>query len=499
MVELHNNYIKVTNDSDAIFNFMSYLTFNPSGESQVRCFEMDSNNDLIVPRGFLDFLPNGLELVDKTTSTLGNVNLPDNLESVLPGITLRDDQCTAIKKMILCKRGIVQLSTGGGKTECMVGFMKVLLDQLGEIPDTLILSPTTQLIDDTIKRFAKYGIPATKYSKRRGKIEGIVITHPASVNNDLNKNPDILKNVKVFLTDECHRLNGPSWRKLIKHLHSVEYSLGVSATAIQPENIPITDLSRLDESELNVLGATGNVLLNIPPSYYISKGILANPVLLRMHNPADQKFKGMDNWHKIRKHALESYQRTRLISEAVTFFSGVSYKSLILINTKEHAFDLLRMLAHLGMGDKCRASFGGKQFYKWNLDTNSPESIGPNDEDVMKRFADGELTILIGSSHIYEGYDVPNLDVVVIAGVGKQLRRVVQGIGRVLRRTKTGKHAYIVDFTDHCNKVLARHSVARMNMCRNIIGVPEHQIFSMISFAQLKEIVFRLEDGFSNN
>lgn len=493
MIELYNNMIKVSDNPGMIFNFIHYLTFKDSKGEQFRGYEMDGDQNLIVPRGYLQYLPAGLDIVDKTTSEIPPVDMDYDISGVLPTITLREDQVLAIRKMALARRGIVQIGTGGGKTECICGLMNVLRNHLGYYPDTLILAPTTHLVNATIERLAKYGIPATKYSKTRGVIEGIVVTHPQSVNNDLTKDNKILSNVKVFICDEGHHLKGDTWRRLTKYMTSVEFSLAVSATAIYPEHLPVTDLKMLEPDELLVLGATGGVLLDIPPSYYIKRGILANPVMFRLEHASGELIKKANDWHEIRKKSIESHSRSYKIAECVAFFNALEFKSLILVNTKDHAMKVLEILANLGLADSCRASFGGSKFYKWDTETNSEISIYKKDEDTMELFKNGEFRILIATSHLYEGYDVPNLDVVVLAGVGKQLRRVIQAIGRALRRTKSGVFAYIIDFTDSESPVLRKHSIKRVNMCRTVIGIPEHQIFTPYTFQQMKHKVCELE------
>ena len=99
------------------------------------------------------------------------------------------------------------MGTGAGKTECMCGFIKVLSDVLGYIPTTLLLEPTDKLKKEIIARFNKYSLDAVDYNKSRiiqkGKIN---VSHPASLNNDLSKDNNILNNVKVYLCDETHHL-----------------------------------------------------------------------------------------------------------------------------------------------------------------------------------------------------------------------------------------------------------------------------------------------------
>lgn len=494
MIEKYNNYYKVVGNKQAIFELIQKLTIVDSDYdcTVTRLYTLESDTSMIIPRGVGELINLSVDC-DCTFSNISLDEITKDIKSILKGITLREDQVLAVRKMALCKRGIIQMSTGGGKTECIIAFLELLRQELGFTPNTMILVPTTRLVTDTVSRFNKYGIPATKYSKRRGVIDGIVVTHPTSVNNDISKNSELLKDLQIIITDEGHHLKATTWRNILYNAPNIEYSIAVSATAVGQEKLPITDISKLDGSELQVIGATGNVLLNIPPSYYIERGILANPVLIRMSNPADEYVRRKKDWHSIRKAVLESSKRITTASSVSAFFAGIGYKSLILVDTKKSAFDILGKLAEYGISDLCRISFGGDIFMKWDFEHQKAVEVDKSSEDTLELFKDGELKILIGTSHIYEGYDVPELDAVVIYGVGKQLRRVIQGIGRVLRRTKTGKYAYIIDFTDHCNSTLGRHSLQRLQMCRSVIGVPESQIFHNIDFQQFKFLVLNLE------
>ena len=491
MIELYNNYIRVT-DQLQICSLLSKLTRTDPDGVVFRCYDLASNNELIVPRGLLSLLDIPEDnILDKTTKVIPDIDT-DNISGVLGSITLRDDQVFSITKMTSIRRGIIQLGTGAGKTECLAGFLKNMYNHLGSYPNTLILEPTAYLVESTINRFNKYGIPAKKYSECRGHIDGSVVTHPKSLNNDLKKDPTILSDLSVFLTDECHRLVATTYRSLIKYMDSVEFALGVSASAVSSSKIPVHDIDTLDESELKIVGATGPVLVDIQASYYIDKGILAKPILLRVNNPATEYVPNFSsNWHLIRKKVLESDQRNSKCSGVASFFSSVGMKSLILVGTKEHAYQLMAMISESGLGDQCRASFGGGEYYEYDPIKNKPRKS--KDPDIMEKYSKGEFKILVGTSHIYEGADIPNLDVVIFANVGKEPRRVIQGTGRGLRSTKTGNYAYIVDFTDHGNDTLRRHSIKRTTVCRTVIGVKECDIYGDLDLAKLKYLITQLE------
>lgn len=498
MIEILNNFLKVRSSDKELFSILKdYLRIvDDSDKDNVilqDLFTVDDNGDMLIPRGLDQFIPDQVPRVNQEKILIPRDFSIDyeNLAHKFGSIVLRDDQLIGIRKMLMLRRGIMQLATGAGKTEIMTGFLMALEEICGKYPTTIILEPTTLLVDATVERMNKYGVPAAPYSESRGVIEGIMVTHPSSLNNDLKKNPDLLKNLKVFLSDEGHHLQADTWNRLLKSAPGIEFSIAMSASVINPARIPVTELNHLDYGEALVIGATGNIILNIPPSFYIEAGILATPILYRIMNSADEWIKRDNDWHQIRKYRLESPKRTMLLAKISTFLASVHYKSLILVGTKEHAYRILELVHSYGLGDVCRCSFGGGVYFKY--DNQSDKVVKCKNEDTMDGFKSGEFKILIGTSHIYEGADIPDLDVIILASVGKGLRKYIQGVGRGLRRSKTGKYAHIVDFTDHYDRVLNKHSLDRLDMFRTVIGVSDTNIYESLSFERFKEVFCRIE------
>lgn len=498
MIEVHNNFGRVRSSESGLINALTqYLVSVDKTDKDnpvVRpLYSMDSNGDLLIPYGLIKFIPDSVSRTDKKVEEIPTeFELDyDQLANSFGRIVLRDDQIIGIRKMLLLRRGIMQLATGSGKTEIMAGFLKALKEICGYIPDTIILEPTLLLVNSTVDRLRGYGIDASAYSESRGSISGVLVTHPTSLNNDLEKNPDLLKDLKIFLSDEGHHLQADTWNRLLTSCSSIEYSIAMSASVIDPNRLPIVELGRLEYNEILVIGATGDIIMNVPPAFYIQKGILANPILFRLSNPADEYCKKDYDWHQIRKYRLESAARTQLVAKCSAFLANSNYKVLILVGTKEHAYKIMNLIHDYGLGDLCRCSFGGGSYFKWDQAKSS--AVTCKDEDTMSGFESGRFKILIGTSHIYEGADIPNLDAVVLSNAGKTLRKVIQGIGRAIRRSKTGKYAYILDFTDHFDKVLSKHSKSRREMCTSIIGVDPSNIYDSVTFETFKQKFYELE------
>lgn len=502
MIQVYNNKILVDPEDKSYHEIRR--VFKCRDESvkgvitYVDLYTRDDSFNLVLPRGYLPWIENRYEVSNSEVQTIdtSQLNAEDlsQLIKLSEKVTLRDDQLIALKKMIYLRRGIIQLATGSGKTEIMSAFLKCINHILGYYPTTLILEPSTLLVEATIERMNNYGIPALEYvDTRGGELQGVMVTHPASLSRDLAKNENLLNDVVILLCDEGHHLQASTWNRITKSSSKLEYSLCMSALVIEPDDLPkpdnILSLLKLSLEELLVIGGTGQVLINLPPKYYINKDILATPYLYRIYNSADEKV-SLKSWAKIRKYVIESDRRSDLVSRVASYISSCNYKVLVLVGTKVVANRMLKIISEYTNESIVRCSFGGGIYYKYNTETDKVEKC-KKDEDVKGQFDRGDCRVLIGTSHIYEGADIPNLDSVILVDIGRSSRKYIQGVGRCLRRTKTGRYAHIIDFTDAQNPILSYHSLLRRKMFTNLIG--SSNIYDNISFEEFKKLFAMLE------
>lgn len=412
-------------------------------------------------------------------------------ESLLPGYTLREDQTVAIVKALEARRGILQMATGSGKSLCIAGVMKYLTDTLGYTPPSILLEPTNYLVDEMCARMNSYGVHADRYSKGLDMSRNaLTVTHPIALCNALKNDPGLLRGIKVLIADEAHHEHSATWSQIYLSCPNIEISLGFSAYLVDARKITSMNFADLDYNEAKAISCTGQVLMNLDTSYYIRLGILATPVLIRMLNPADEPIWNDQDWHEIRTKRLESPARLAAVCDTVKCFAERGFKTLVLSATKKFAVDILRGLHARGIGHKSVCSFGSGEYV--SIDGNG-RTESSKDPSWKERFASGEITAMVCTSHMFEGADIPNLDTVVMAEVGKQIRKVIQGVGRGLRRTKKGRYAYVVDFTDHCGGVLKRQAGMRMAYYRSVIGVAK--VCENVNPDRLPEAIDLLESG----
>lgn len=411
-------------------------------------------------------------------------------ENLLPGYKLREDQIVAIIKSLEAKRGILQMATGSGKSLCIAGVLKYLTQVLDYTPTSFLLEPTNYLVSEMCDRMNSYGVPAEKFSKDSDlSQQKLFISHPSGVCNVLDKNPKALQFIKILIADEAHHEHSMTWSRIYDHCSQVEISLGFSAYLVENYKIDSMSYSFLSYCEAKAISCTGPVLLNLDTSYYIRLGILATPVLVRMFNPANEPVSNERDWQELRVTRLESAARLSLICETARTFSNKGFKTLILSNTKKFATDILSKLSLDGLSEKAVCSFGSGEYVTSDKEGSLQSSY---DDSYKAKFADGNISIMICTSHMFEGADIPNLDVVILAEVGKKVRKIIQGVGRGLRKTKKGRYAYVVDFTDHEGGVLGYHSALRMQYYKSLIGI--EKIYDNLTPKNLDIVLDKLEE-----
>lgn len=515
MLKITNTYILVDKEfiekyRDFMAQVLSSLTFIDKQTLEKQPMYIISDGVIKIPIGYINYINidyNSPDVQDLRTSfvpflafdqkSIGTIL--SKIEKILPNITLRKDQVISVLYALNEKSGIFQLATGAGKTEIISAIIKYWHDELNYFPNVIILEPTTKLVSQTIERLKRYGIDSSEYNCDR-QIEGIKVTHPASLYNDVNQNPEHLKALNCIICDEGHHLSAITWRSILEKSPILEVRIAFSASIIDHDKVNNMVLDSLDYDENLIVGVTGKVLVNYPPSYYIESGILATPIVFRVYNKADEpmKIKNRRNFYKyngvdyqsIKKYRLGSNTRIEKTVDTLVPLIERGLKILILAETKDFAYSILDKFRERGLDQECRTVFGGNETNRLNPVT---KEIEREEENAINLLTSGKIHVIIATSVLYEGADIPVLDAVVLYSIGIEQRVFIQGIGRVLRKGKSGKYAYIIDFTDHEDSVLRKHSLRRRDMYIQIIGVKEENLFDGLQTHEILEKYLLLE------
>ena len=85
-------------------------------------------------------------------------------------------------------------------------------------------------------------------------------------------------------------------------------------------------------------------------------------------------------------------------------------------------------------------------------------------DDVVSKFGRGVFPVLIATTFLGEGVDIPAVDAVHLCNSEKSVISVIQKIGRGVRKGATGKVCRVTDYLHTTHKTLAAHSLARLKI-----------------------------------
>lgn len=343
------------------------------------------------------------------------------LKEIFP--PLRYYQKEATLKIDSKGRGIVVFPTGTGKT---VTIARMIWD-LGL--NTLIITPgksiTDMMMDVMLRHFGKGKVEKLSSKTKQIKKPIAIVNIQALIKMD----PKVLKDIDVVFVDEFHHSSAETYREVnIKHLANCYYRVGFTATNF-----------RNDGSDMALESVLSNVLYDYPIRKAIEEKFLMQPEFEIIHNESWDE----NTYQKTYKAAIvENENRNDIISQLVEEHSND--QTIILVQQVEHGEALKSIIP--------TATF-----------------IHGQEKDIVRQramedFKKGKIKCLIGTSVIGEGVDLPNANVLIMAGGGKARSQVMQNIGRVLRICKGKTFAKIYDFEDRGSEWLSDHSAQRQDV-----------------------------------
>ena len=365
-----------------------------------------------------------------------------SVEYKMPKHSLRPYQQRTVDVYAEAGRGTIEIPTGGGKTL----IASHLIYDIGV--KTLYIVPNRLLLNQVHQDLSKY------FGKRMvGRVgEGVfepraVTVATAQTLHVRKESPDVqalINSSELLIIDECHVIGAASGRG---RQANIWYEVARACPAYYRFGMSATPGSATEMRGGLLRGMTGGVLVRVSASDLIDEGFLAQPEVLMYHSDCRALFPprfDFRNWREVnRRCILENTARNTHIAEIAAAFARGGKSVLITVGQIEkHGQPLYEMLP------PSITSFvtGG---------THRAER-----KAAIDRFKSKATPILIGT--IFKmGFNVPSMDVLILADAGRKEESVAQRVGRVLRFFK-GKRAVVVDFLDDDNSVALKHSLYRL-------------------------------------
>lgn len=387
----------------------------------------------------LETMGYSVEIFDRRTTTGVSIS-PDKIPNCLDGVTLRDYQVKAVEEIFSRTCGIVRLPTGSGKTKTAIAAMRLAADNGGI--RSLFLTHKKDLLHQTARDIEvctgiKSGIVGDG-TKTVGQITVATVQTLSRAIKD-PKVADLLKSVRMVICDECHHASAKTFKTVIEQCKSAYYRIGLTATPLMKTKL----------EDLQLVALTGEIIHRVSMQDLIDRGFLAQPLVKFIPVSEPTLPRNLDWRDAYLEGVVHNRHRNLLVTNEAAKFASVGLSTLILINELDHGNNIAELLE----------SYRGLRFRYISGEDSSGIRKSTFDE-----IAKGQIDVLLSSTILDEGVDLPSVNAVINAGGWKSRVRVYQKIGRGMRPKASGENVvYIVDFADMTQKHLIKHSMERLS------------------------------------
>ena len=378
-------------------------------------------------------IPFKIEITDKFKEFIESPLLRDEDKDIVTlGMSLRDYQYETIKAALKYKSGVIILPTSAGKTFVMATLVRSIQQQQNNLK-TLILVPDIQLVTQSYSDFIEYGIPENEITKWTGSYvpdpnASIVIAN-VQILQSKKQDLSLLKDIKLLIIDEIHKIKHNNKVNKIVDQITAKYRFGLTGT------MPDTKID-----EWNILGKLGKVIykkqsIDLRDQNYISQVHVAVLKVNYWDLPTFTKPSATNptaGYEEEIQFLQNSEFRNNLITKIV---NGVDKNTLIMVDRIIHGEILLQTLS----------KNTSKKVYFVHGDIEIEER-----ENIRRLMEEEDDIICVAISKIFStGINIKNLHNIVFASIGKAKIKIIQSIGRSLRKHASKKRATIFDIGDN--------------------------------------------------
>ena len=232
-----------------------------------------------------------------------------------------------------------------------------------------------------------------------------------------------------IVVDEAHHAVAPILKRVIQY-YNADFTIGLTATDQRP-----------DKKKLETVFGTYSTSLSLKEA--MEKGIVAKANVYRIETNIDLskvRFNGKDYVNADLEKRIRVTSRNELIVDVLKeyFTSGEASlrQGVIFCVNVSHANEMARLLNKAGI---VAASYTGQ--------TKNPAS-------VMDDFKNKKIRFLCTCNMISEGWDYPELGILVMARPTLSKVLYLQQIGRGLRKTDTKKNVIVIDVVDEYGAII---------------------------------------------
>lgn len=354
-------------------------------------------------------------------------------------IEVRDYQVTCINKFLETPRAIEEVCTSAGKTIITAILAMVVEDNLKQ--RTITIVPSKSLVTQTAEDFNVCGLDVgIYYQDKKETTNQHIITTWQSLGNlikskkadDIEALDNITSNIGAVILDECHNGKAATIKKILSgKLAYVGYRWGLTGT-----------IPKEKHAKQILKCCLGEVIHKLEAKELQDRGFLSTCNIRIIQTKDDKHYA---EWTDEKKFLCSDEQRLDLTVKLSTSLGKLG-NTLVLVNQVQQAKYIFEKLKELDMS------------------VSLVHGVVKNQDriDVYKSIQTADNEIIVATYGVAStGINIPRLFNMLVIDAGKSFTRVIQTIGRGIRKAKDKDHINIYDLCSDC-KYSSKHVKTRM-------------------------------------
>lgn len=387
----------------------------------------------------LDFTP-----IDENYWADKGVVWPEGHELAGQPIILRDYQYDVVNKFLENPQSLQEVSTGAGKT-ITTATLSHLCEHLGR---TIVVVPNKSLVSQTEEDYITCGLDVGVYfgdRKELGKTHTICTWQSLNILDKKTKNSEVLdealtlaefaEGVNAIIVDECHSIKADVLSRLLtNNFKNCVIRWGVTGT-----------IPKEQWEYQSLLSSIGPVINRVSAKELQDKNVLANLQINVLQTVDIEEFKTYQDENTF---LVTSDKRLEWMAGKIKEFASDG-NTLVLINRIKTGDKLLELLED-----------SDTVFIKGAVKVSDRK-------DEYNEIKTAQNKVIIATYGVAAvGINIPRIFNLVLVEPGKSFVRVIQSIGRGIRRAEDKDYVNVYDITSTC-KFAKRHLTSRKKFYRD--------------------------------
>ena len=348
-------------------------------------------------------------------------------------IMLRDYQVTSVNNFISNPQSLQQIATGAGKT-ITTATLSHLCEPYGR---TIVVVPNKSLVEQTEEDYINCGLDVGVYfgdRKELGKTHTICTWQSLNILDKRNKDgravlslAEFLEDVNAIIVDEVHQAKAEVLKNLLtRNLRNAPIRWGLTGT-VPKEQVEFQ----------SILASIGPVIGHVTAKELQDKGVLSN---CHVNIAQLMDTQAHSNYQEELKYLVTNKDRIEYIAK--------------MMNSIRETGNTLILVDRISAGEELAKLIPGSTFVSGAVKVKDRKET----YDTIREGTNEVIIATYGVAAV--GLNIPRIFNLVLLEPGKSFVRVIQSIGRGVRKAKDKDFVQIWDVTSTC-KYAKKHLTER--------------------------------------